>query len=157
MSARIRTQQRPAAQPEREPAPAAGGAEYHVLVCVSGGQDDLRLIRHGALLGERLRARITVLYVLAPSSGSRPVQVLQADRVFARSVSAPLVEVPAMSVADGIAGYAGERGVTHIVLSDERRTPWYAAWQGSLVDEVADLLEDVEIYVLGDASLAARG
>jgi len=154
MTARIRAQQQ-LAEPEA-PSPT-GGAENHVLVCVAGGQDDLRLIRHGALLGERLRARLTVLYVLATASGPRPVEVLHADREFARSVLAPLVEVPAASVLDGIAVYASERDVTHIVLSDARRTPWYAAWQGSLVDDLAGRLEGVEIYVLGGTSLAAHG
>jgi two-component system sensor histidine kinase KdpD len=129
----------------------------HVLVCISGSQDDLRLIRHGAMLAQRLNARVTVLYVLSPPNRPRPVETLQADRLFARSVGASLVEVPAVSVAGGICEFAVERDVSQIVLSDERRTPWYATRHGSLLDEIAGRLSGVEVYVLGDASLAVRG
>jgi two-component system sensor histidine kinase KdpD len=136
--------------------PADGLREAHVLVCVAGAEDDLRLIRHGALLAERVHARLSVLYVLSPSSGRRPSNTLQADRLFARSVGAPLVEMPAGSVVDGIAGYAVERGATHLVLSEEQRTPWYASRHGSLVDSLVARLAGIEIYVLGGASFDVR-
>ncbi len=129
----------------------------HVLVCVSGAHDDLRLIWHGAQFAQRLHATLTVLYVCSPPAAERPRETLSADRQFARSVGAALVELPAISVAAGIGEYAKERGVTHVVLSDERRTPWYVAWHGSLVKALAGLLSDVEIFVLGDTALAPHG
>jgi two-component system, OmpR family, sensor histidine kinase KdpD len=128
----------------------------HVLVCISGARDDLRLIRHGALLAERLHGRLTVLFVFSPAGRQRPGEALQGARLFARSVGAPLVELPAASLVDGIAGYTADRRASHIVLSEEQRTPWYAVWHGSLVEHLAERLTNVEIYVLGEASLAAR-
>jgi len=128
-------------------------ATPHVLVCIAGSQDDLRLIRHGSLLAQHLRGRLTVLFVLSPLSASRPADTLEADWVFAYSVGAPFVEVAAASVADGITEYALNQDVTHIAVSEEGRTPW----DGSLVDDLADRLEDVEIYVLDGSYLAAHG
>ena len=132
-------------------------AAPHVLVCVSGSQDDLRLMRHGALLAGSLHARLTILYVLTPAGRPRPADVLGADRIFARSLGVALVEAPACSLLDGIAQYCAERAVTQIVLSEERRTPWYAVWHGSVVDGLVERLTNTEIYVLGDANLVSLG
>jgi two-component system sensor histidine kinase KdpD len=128
----------------------------HVLVCISGSQDDLRLMQQGALLARRLAGRLTALYVLSPPARPRPSEVLRADRVFARSLGVALVETPAASVVDGITEYALERGVTQIVLSEAVHTPWYTARHGSLVDDLARRLADVEIFVLGSTRLGRQ-
>jgi K+-sensing histidine kinase KdpD len=141
--------------PER---PAAVASAYdaamaqHVLICVTGTEDDLRLMRHGALLAKRLRARLTVLYVLMQGE-SRPTDLLAGERFFARSLGAPLVELPACSLIDGITDFAAARGVTQVVISSFERAPWYAAWRGPDIAELAQRLGAVDLYVLGAVHL----
>jgi K+-sensing histidine kinase KdpD len=132
------------------------GGSQQVLACISGSADDLRLIRAGSALAERLDGRLTVLYVLAPDAGPRPVDTLHAARLFARSVQAALIEVPAGTVVDGIVQYALERAVKHIVVSQPRRAPRLAARRGSLVNAIAERLTDVEFYVLDGAAATRR-
>lgn len=142
--------QPPAARPTPTSRPA------HVLVCVSGGADDLRLMRHGGLLARRLRARLTVLYVLCPALGPRPVEALLAVRTFAAALNASVVEAPAYTVVDGISDYVAARQITQVVLSEPKRTPWFAAWRESLPAALTRRLPPaVDVYVLGDHDLSA--
>jgi K+-sensing histidine kinase KdpD len=133
------------ASPDRAP---------HVLVCVAGGKDDLRLMRHGELLARRLSAPLTVLYVLCDATGPRPAEALSGIRCFAEAMGAPVVEEPAYSVIDGIAEHAALRAVTHLVISEAERTPWYAVWRGSFLNDLlVRLPAGVDVFVLGESDL----
>jgi two-component system, OmpR family, sensor histidine kinase KdpD len=124
----------------------------HVLVCISGATSDLRLMRQGWLLAGRLHARITVLYVLSAAGEARPVEALTGVRLFAESLGAPLVELPAFSVVDGIIEYATRRDVTQLVLSEPHGTGRSVFGRGSLLDALLQRLEGIDVYVLADSA-----
>jgi two-component system, OmpR family, sensor histidine kinase KdpD len=124
----------------------------HVLVCISGATSDLRLMRQGWLLAGRLHARTTVLYVLSAAGEARPVEALTGVRLFAESLSASLVELPAFSVVDGIVEYVAKRNVTHLVLSESHGARRSIFGRGSLLDELLQRLEGIDVYVLADSA-----
>ncbi len=126
---------------------AAPSRPAHVLVCVAGAEDDLLLMRQAWSWAGRLGAALTVLHVLPGGAGGCREEAIAADRMFAAAIGAPLVELPAYSVLEGIAEFAAGRAVTHIVLS-ERSARWPAARQ-PLSRALAERLPGMEILIYG--------
>ncbi len=128
----------------RQPTTAAQRA--HVLVCVAGGSDDLLLMRQAWSWAARLGAARTVLHVLGSVAGQHD-EMIAADRTFAAALGAPLIELPAYSVLDGIAEFAAERAITHVVLSEPPAAQRWPVSRPTLSEALADRLCDIEILV----------
>lgn len=125
---------------------AAPSRQAHVLVCIAGGRDDLLLMRQAWSWAGRLGAALTVLHIL-PAARPRPhEELLAADRTFAAALGAPLVELPAFSVLEGIAAFAAERAVTHIVLSEPATVRWLSS-RRPLSQALAGRLSGMEILI----------
>jgi K+-sensing histidine kinase KdpD len=118
----------------------------HVLVSVTDGPNDLELIRHGRLLADLLRSRLTVLYAFRLGVEERERAALARDRRYARSIGAPLVELPVYSVATGIAEFAQTRGVTHVVINDVR--PAVRTGLAPLTAALTKHLDAIDFYVV---------
>ncbi len=114
-------------------------ASPHVLVSISGTEPDRELIRHGRVLADLLNARLTVLYAFRLGACDRRRDTLRDDRVYAHSLGAQLVELPAFSESDGVAEYARARAVTHIVLDETHSS-----------SALVDLLSNVDWYFVRD-------
>ncbi|HZQ37978.1 MAG TPA: hypothetical protein VFD32_18765 [Dehalococcoidia bacterium] len=127
--------------------PEAPAHRAHVLVCVAGGRDDLLLMRQGWSWASRLGAALTVLHVLQTESAGHHDEMIAADRAFAAALGAPLIELPAYSVPDGIAEFAAERAVSHIVLSEPPGAQRWPVSRPPLSQALAMRLHDIEILI----------
>jgi K+-sensing histidine kinase KdpD len=118
------------------------GRAPHVLVCVKGQPFDLRLMQRAQSLAQWLAARLTVVYAFRLGAARNLRVAIDRDRNYARSIGASLVELPAYSPEQAIAEYGHARGVTHVVLAEDRT--------GALTDLLASALlnriTDVNVY-----------
>jgi two-component system sensor histidine kinase KdpD len=130
----------------------AASRRAHVLVCVAGGEDDLLLMRQAWSWAGRLGAALTVLHVLPDAASGRHEEAIAADRTFAAALGAPLVELPAFSVLDGIAEFAAERGATQLVLSEPRAGQHRPSLRPPLSQALAARLPGIEVLIFNRPS-----
>jgi two-component system sensor histidine kinase KdpD len=120
----------------------------HVLACAAGQAADLEVIRRGRALADRLGARITVLHAFALGEDQQRRRWLVQDRALARTLGAPLVEIPAYSALDGIVEYAQTRQVTHVVLGGGSESSWYTARPSDLAERLCSRFGALNVYVV---------
>lgn len=115
----------------------------HVVAWVTGEPEDLTVIARGRALADAVQGRLTILYAFSPG-GRAPAVGLANLRSQARASGAPFIEVPAYTAIDGLVEFTMQRGTTQIVLS----CPPHVLRRGSLVEELVERLDGVDLYVL---------
>lgn len=147
---------RRACQTGSEPASRAG---EHILVCLSSAPSNARVIRAAARMAEAFRSSFTALFV--ETTGTRELKGdslkrLRGNLRLAEQLGARIATVYGDDPAVQIAEYAKTGGVTKIVLGRTNRRGAHFLRSKTLVDQLANLAGDIDIYVIPDAQPAYR-
>jgi two-component system sensor histidine kinase KdpD len=124
-----------------------------VLVCIPQTDQAQQLVRRGAHLAERLKARFVVLYVARPGLGldptrSRGHQEVQRALQLARELGAEVVTREATDVGDAIVEVASQIEATQIVLGASTRSWLRELLYGSTTQEVLRRTKDLDIHIV---------
>ena len=131
-----------------------GGSE-RIMVCISSGSPIApTLLRHGARLADRLGAPWYAVYVQTPRERVERIDAATQRRVtdtltLAQQLNGVPMQFSGANVADAIAAFAREYGITHIVLGRSVRS-WYARLFGpSVLEGVLRAVPDADVIVVG--------
>lgn len=114
----------------------------------------LRLMRHGARLAGGINSRWFVVYVRTlgetPERIASPVLRSLTENIrLARELGAEVVQIEGTDVAEALAGFAKERGITHAVFGRTRKPVWRERLFGSLLERFMRLAPEVDVLVVG--------
>lgn len=128
-----------------------------VMVCMSSSVDAPRVIRAGARIAGRLRARWYAVYVETPREAPgrinpRDRDALQRNISLAEELGATVVRVKADKPGDGLVAFANREGITHVVFGQTARTRWEILMKGSTLNRFLQEVRDaaVQVVPLGD-------
>ncbi|MGH2459913.1 MAG: universal stress protein, partial [Chloroflexota bacterium] len=124
-----------------------------VLVCVPPNGQAQQLVRRGAHLAARLKARFVALHVARPGQGLDPrraggYQGVQKALQLARELGAEVVGREGNDVGDLIARYAMEVNATQIVLGESNRSWLRELLRGSITREILQRTKDVDVHIV---------
>ncbi len=146
---RVDEQMRAYMQTRAIPGPWPAGER--LLVCISPGTLNERLIRTTRRLADELQAEWFALYVEVPGDARLPQELR--DRVarllqLAEELGAKSTNLPGQSVAETIIDYARRHNITKIIIGKSRRSPWLELLRGSVVDQLIRLSGPIDIYLV---------
>jgi two-component system sensor histidine kinase KdpD len=128
-----------------------------VMVCLSSRSPSAeRLLRKAARLADRLNAPWYAIYIQTPDEAPDRIDAAAQRQIHnALTLTQQLGGTPFQSkgrdVAEAIAAFAKEYGITHIIMGRTRR-PWYRRWFGqSVLDRLLQAIPDVDVIVVGNA------
>jgi two-component system sensor histidine kinase KdpD len=125
-----------------------------VAVCVSSGSPSAaKLMRSGARLAQRLGAPWYAVYVETPGERADRIDAATQRRVddtlaLANQLGGVPMKFKGRDVAEAVALFAREYGITHVVLGRSRR-PWYARWFGRpVLDRLLQAVPGADVVVV---------
>ena len=130
-------------------------AAERLLVCVSPSPLSERLVRSTRRLSRWLDAEWIAVYVETP--GHSRLSEAEQDRVtrtlrLAADLGAEAVRLNGRSVAETVVNYAISRNVTKIVVGKPLRQRWQELLRGSIVDQILEESQDLDLYVISGKS-----
>lgn len=142
----------------KERAPTSQASSGRVMVCLSSrGPNVEHLLRKGARLADRLSAPWYAVYIQTPREDLARISAATQRQVsnnlaLVQQLGGVPMTFKGADVIRTIAAFAGEYGITHIVLGRTRR-PWYRRWFGqSVLDQLLDALPETDVLVAGSKS-----
>jgi two-component system sensor histidine kinase KdpD len=113
-----------------------------------------RLLRHGSRLAGGLNSKWFVVYVRTPGESperiATPALRSLTDNIrLAKELGAEVVRLEGTDVAEVLAQFARERGITHAVFGRTREPAWRERIRGSLLDRFMRLAPAVDVLVVG--------
>jgi two-component system, OmpR family, sensor histidine kinase KdpD len=129
--------------------PGPWPAGERLLVCVSPGAENERLIRAARRLADELKAEWYAIFVETPQQIRMTIE--QRDRVdhmlrLAEELGAKSITIPGSSVAETVANYARSQNITKIIIGKSRRPKWVEWLQGSVVDQLIRQSGPIDVY-----------
>ena len=137
-----------------------------VLVSLSSSPSAARrMLRQGARLAGGPNSRWFVVYVRTPGESPERIATpalrsLTDGLSLARELGADVVRLEGTDVAEALARFAKERGITHAIFGRSRRPAWRDRLRGSVLDRFMRLAPDVDVVVVGaheDPVAATKG
>jgi two-component system sensor histidine kinase KdpD len=125
------------------------------MVCLSSVPSATRrLLRRGCRLAGGLNSVWFVVYVRTPSESPRLIETsalrtLSDNITLAKELGAEVVRLEGTDVAETLARFAREAGITHAVFGRTREPPWRERLRGSLIDRFMRLAPNVDVVVVG--------
>jgi two-component system, OmpR family, sensor histidine kinase KdpD len=124
-----------------------------VMVAMSSAQHAPRVIRAGARIAGRLRARWYCVYVETPRErpdriDSRSLDSLQKNIDLAERLGATVVKVKADNPANGLIAFAQREGITHVIFGQTARSRWELLVRGSVIDRFLSEVRDAAVQVV---------
>lgn len=147
---------------KKEEPRGAADAE-RVMVCMSSQPSATRcLLRRGARLAGGLNSLWFVVYVRTSSEAPERIETAAlrslADNItLAKELGAEVVRLAGNDVAEALARFARERGITHAVFGRTRLPAWRERLRGSIIDRFMRLSPCVDVLVMGMAGEADSG
>jgi two-component system sensor histidine kinase KdpD len=139
-----------------EPEEVRGAVDpERVMVCMSSQPSATRhLLRRGARLAGGLNTIWFVVYVRTaretPERIDSPSLRSLAENIdLAKELGASVVRLEGDDVAETLAQFARERGITHAVFGRTRQPVWRERLKGSVLDRFMRLLPKVDVVVVG--------
>jgi two-component system sensor histidine kinase KdpD len=124
-----------------------------VMVCMSSNTRAPRVIRIGASLADRMRARWYAVYVETPPE--RPTKIRPSDSAalrdnmsLAEKLGATVVRVNAVDPAEGLIAFAQREGITHVVFGESGRSAWERLWRGSVIVRFLAAVQNAAVKVV---------
>jgi len=126
-------------------------AGERLMVCIGPSPLSERLVRTTRRLARRLDAEWIAAYVETSGHDELPeadqARVAQTLRL-AERLGAQTVRLSGDSVAEAVVDYALSRNVTKIVAGKPLRPRWRELFRGSIIDQILDRSQDVDVYVI---------
>ncbi|MCB9419398.1 MAG: sensor histidine kinase KdpD [Ardenticatenaceae bacterium] len=139
--------------------PGPWPAGERLMVCISSSPLGERLVRTTRRLARRLDAEWIAVYVETPGHVNLPeADEDQAARTLrlAEELGAQTVRLTGNSVAKTLVDYALSRNVTKIVVGKPLHPRWREWLRGSIIDQVLDYSQDMDVYVISGKTETAR-
>ncbi len=113
-----------------------------------------RLLRQGARLAGGLNSRWFVVYVRTRAETPERIDAaalrsLTENIRLAKELGAEVVRLDGGDVAEALARFARERGITHAIFGRSRRPAWRDRLRGSVLDRFMRLAPEVDVLVVG--------
>ncbi len=113
-----------------------------------------RLLRQGARLAGGLNSRWFVAYVRTRDEtperiAASSLRSLTENLRLARELGAEVVKLDGADVAEALARFARERGITHAIFGRPRHAAWRDRLRGSLLDRFMRMAPEVDVLVVG--------
>lgn len=128
-----------------------------LMVCIGPSPFSARLIRATSRLASRLGAEWIVAFVETPSYAQQPAEVrsrVLASLRLAEQLGAETVTLTGERVSAAVLRYARSKNVSKIVVGKPGAPLWRRLFRESLIDELIDHSEDIEIYAItGEATV----
>lgn len=144
----------------------AAGRDYytgeHVLVCLSPSPTNARVIRTAARMASAFEAELTAVMVETPQAKELDDKVsksMENNVALAKQFGAKVVTLYGEDIAEQIAGYAENNGVSKIVIGRTVRPKGLAAVvkaRKNLIDRLIGLVPGMDIYVIPDVRAEAQ-
>ncbi|QXZ81029.1 sensor histidine kinase KdpD [Rhizobium sp. L51/94] len=139
-------------------------AGERILVSVDEDPRSASLVRYGARMASRLRARWSAVYV----ETNRSINLSETERDtiaatlrLAEQLGGEAITIPGRDVAEELLQHAASQNVTHIVTSAPRKRRWRDTFLGSASDALIRRAGDISVHVISgndkDAPVAGRG
>ncbi|MBZ5762645.1 sensor histidine kinase KdpD [Rhizobium sp. VS19-DR104.2] len=139
-------------------------AGERILVSVDEDPRSASLVRYGARMASRLRARWSAVYV----ETNRSINLSETERDtiaatlrLAEQLGGEAITIPGRDVAEELLQHAASQNVTHIVTSAPRKRRWRDTFMGSASDALIRRAGDISVHVISgndkDAPVAGRG
>jgi two-component system sensor histidine kinase KdpD len=126
-------------------------ASERLLVCISPGSPNERLVRAGYRLASDLHAEWFALYVQTAAhdrlSLAQRTSVARALQL-AEELGARVRVLPGDSVAEAIVTYAHRHNITKVVASKPPQSPWRQIWHSSLADRIIRASGNIDVFVI---------
>ncbi len=122
--------------------PAARKTVDRVMVCLSSDPPLSRvLLRKASRIAGRLNSDWYCVYVQTPDERADRIDAVVQRRLvdniqLAQSLGAEVAKLEGADVAEALARFARERGVTLAIIGQSRRSRWYRFTRGSVVDRL---------------------
>ncbi len=113
-----------------------------------------RLLRQGARLAGGLNSRWFVVYVRTRDETPERIETaalrsLTENIRLAKELGAEVVRLEGGDVAEALARFARERGITHAVFGRSRRSAWRDRLMGSVLERFMRTAPEVDVLVVG--------
>ena len=124
-----------------------------VMVCMSSSATAPLVIRAGARIAARLRARWYAVYVVTPRELPGRIKTTDRDQLtrniaLAESLGATVVRVTADRPADGLIAFAQREGITHVIFGQSSRTRVEIMMKGSTLNRFLEEVKDAAVQVV---------
>jgi two-component system, OmpR family, sensor histidine kinase KdpD len=134
-------------------------AAERLLVCVGPSPLSERLVRSTLRLARWLHADWIAVYVETPSHARLPAA--DQDRVtrtlrLAEDLGAEVARLNGRSIAETVVNYAISHNVTKIVAGKPLRRRWRELLHGSIVDQILQESQELDLYVVSSRGESAR-
>lgn len=129
-------------------------AGEHILICLSGAPSNAKVIRTAARMAEAFHSGFTALLVETAETKELKgdsLKRLRSNVRLAEQLGAQITTVYGEDPAVQIAEYAKISGITKIVLGRTNHRPSLLPNGKTLVDKLADLAGDLDIYIIPDS------
>ena len=139
-------------------------AGERIIVSVDEDPRSASLVRYGARMASRLRARWSAVYV--ETNRSINLTEMQRDTIaatlrLAEHLGGEAITLPGRGVAEELLQHAAANNVTHIVTGSPSKRRWRDSFTASVADQLIRGAGDVSVHVISgndkDAPVAPRG
>lgn len=121
-----------------------------VLVCVSTYPNSIQLLRRGARIAGYMNAPLYGVYVANPDRFLTKDESLYIETCekLCHEFGGKFIHIKSNNIPKAIAQVAQEHHITQIVIGESQRSRWKILLQGSLTQQLVQLLKHVDIHII---------
>jgi len=121
-----------------------------VLVCVSTYPNSIQLLRRGARIAGYMNAPLYGVYVANPDRFLTKDEGLYIETCekLCHEFGGKFIHIKSNNIPKAIAQVAQEQHITQIVIGESQRSRWKILLQGSLTQQLVQLLKQVDIHII---------
>lgn len=121
-----------------------------VLVCVSTYPNSVQLLRRGARIANYMNAPLYGVYVAHPDYFLTKDESLYIETCekLCHEFGGKFIHIKSNNIPKAIAQVAQEQHITQIVIGESQRSRWKILLQGSLTQQLVQLLKHVDIHII---------
>lgn len=140
---------------ERQTGGSEPSGSERVMVCVSSRSPNApRLLRAGARLADRLGAPWYAVYIQTPGERNENIDAATQRKVAdtldqARLADGVPMQFRGKDVANAVAGFVREYGITHVVVGRSQQPWWKNCLRRSLLDRIVRAVPEATVVVVG--------
>jgi len=119
-----------------------------IAVAVTPSPKDALLIRRGARMAQRMRGELHVVHVRNRRLSREEERVLDSHRIITESLEGRFHSLEGRDVAQALADFAKEYGITQLVLGENSNPTWRDFFRISIIQRLIYLTHDIDIHIM---------
>ena len=127
----------------------SGRIKERIAVAVTARPDSAQLIRRGARIAQRLDGEFSVVYVHNRKLSRDEERLLDGYRVVTEALDGLFVRLEAPKPGPALIAFIREHHITQVIMGSSRRSPWQEVVYGSIINQVLNQTENVDVYIIG--------